>query len=282
MDTELARTFLAVVAAGNFVKAADRLFITQSTVSSRIRSLEELLGCRLFLRNKAGATLTPAGRQFQRHALNLLRTVEQARQAVGVPAGFRASLTVGARIGIWEDLLQRWLPRMRESLPDIAIVAEIGFEDDLTMGLVDGHIDIAAMYAPQSRPGLIVEPLLNEELILVQTEPCPRESVLDSRYVHVDWGPEFLARHSARFPESAGAAIKVNIGLLGLQHILKNGGSGYFPRRLVANHLSLGLLHRVPDAPSFTLPAFIVYPSEHDPEVFGPALNLIREIVARV
>ena len=105
MDTELARTFLSVVAAGNFVKAAERLFVTQSTVSARIQSLEEQLGRQLFVRNKAGTTLTRAGRQFQKHATTLLRTVEQARQDVGVREGYRASLTVGARIGIWEGLL---------------------------------------------------------------------------------------------------------------------------------------------------------------------------------
>ncbi len=71
MDTELARTFLAVIATGSFVEASPRLHITQSTVSSRIQRLEEQLGAELFVRNKAGTTLTPAGRQFQRHAAQL-------------------------------------------------------------------------------------------------------------------------------------------------------------------------------------------------------------------
>jgi len=44
VNTELARTFLTVVAAGNFVAAAERLHVTQSTVSARIRALEEQLG----------------------------------------------------------------------------------------------------------------------------------------------------------------------------------------------------------------------------------------------
>ena len=45
MDTELARTFLTVVASGNFITAADRLHVSQSTVSTRIQTLEEQLGC---------------------------------------------------------------------------------------------------------------------------------------------------------------------------------------------------------------------------------------------
>ena len=84
MDTELARTFLAVVSAGNFVTAAEKLHVTQSTVSARIQTLEQLLRVTLFVRNKAGAALTPAGRQFQKHASTLVRTVEHARQDVAL------------------------------------------------------------------------------------------------------------------------------------------------------------------------------------------------------
>ncbi len=105
MDTELARTFLTVVTAGNFISAADRLHVSQSTVSTRIHTLENQLGCTLFVRNKAGTTLTSAGRQFQRHAATLVRTIEQARHDIGIPEGFSGTLVVGGRIGLWEEFL---------------------------------------------------------------------------------------------------------------------------------------------------------------------------------
>jgi hypothetical protein len=50
------------------ISAADWLHASQSTVSTRIHTLEDQLGCTLFVRNKAGTTLTSAGRQLQRHA----------------------------------------------------------------------------------------------------------------------------------------------------------------------------------------------------------------------
>jgi LysR family transcriptional regulator, flagellar master operon regulator len=90
LGTELARTFLAIVAAGNVVGA-------------RIHALEQHFGRTLFVRNKAGTTLTPAGRQFQKHASILVRAVEHARHDVGVPRGFRAAVTVGGRFGLWEQ-----------------------------------------------------------------------------------------------------------------------------------------------------------------------------------
>ena len=279
MDTELARTFLAVVAAGSFVRAAERLFVTQSTVSARIHSLETELGCSLFVRNKAGTVLTSAGRQFQKHATTLLRVVAQARQDVGVPQGYRASLTIGARIGIWERLLSSALAHLRSAAPDVAVRAEIGFEEELMLGLVEGRIDIGVMYTPQSRPGLHVELVAREELVLVSTDSAERGEP-GPNYVYIDWGPEFFARHNTVFPEFTGPALSTNVGWLGLQHILAHGGAGYFPRRLVAAHLAEGRLTVLPNAPTFELPAYVVYPLERDDSVFGPALTVIRRVAA--
>src|SRR5690606_9513240 len=109
VDTELARTFLTVVSAGNFVSAAEQLNVTQSTVSARIANLEQQLGCVLFVRNKSGTTLTAAGRQFQKHASTLVRTVELARHDVGVPRGFRGALRSEER-RVGKEGRSRWPP----------------------------------------------------------------------------------------------------------------------------------------------------------------------------
>jgi len=277
METELARTFLTVVAAGNFIGASERLHVTQSTVSARIHTLEEQLGCTLFVRNKAGARLTAAGRQFQKHAAILVRTVERARQDVGTALGYRGTLAVGGRFGLWEGLLLAWLPLMRKMAPDISVRAEIGFEDDLMQGLVEGRVDIGVMYTPQSRPGLTVERLLEERLMMVSTERNT-EGLPDDGYVYVDWGPEFYAQHSLHFPDYAGAGVVANIGWLGLHHILEQGGSGYFPLRLIAPYLADGRLHHRVQAPEFRLPAHAVYPDEPRSATIGLALEAMRQI----
>jgi len=284
LDTELARTFLAVVAAGNFISAAERLHVTQSTVSARIHALEQQLGCSLFVRNKAGTTLTPAGRQFQKHAGVLVRTVEHARHDVGVPRGFRGALTIGGRFGLWEQLLLKWLPLMRAAAPDISLRAEIGMEPELMQGLVEGRLDIGVMYTPQSRPGLTVEPLLEETLILVSTDARridpARSGAPAHGYVYIDWGPEFYARHSALFPDFIGPALTASIGWLGLQHILEHGGSGYFPLRLARPYFADGRLTHLRQAPEFSLPAYMIYASEGRADFLDAALAAIRRVAA--
>jgi DNA-binding transcriptional LysR family regulator len=278
MDTEWARTFLAVVATGSFVRTAERLHVTQSTVSARIRALEEQLGCRLFVRNKSGATLTPAGRQFQKHAATLVRTIEQAQQDAGIVHGYRAVLTVGGRFALWVELLLKWLPLMRELAPDVSLRAEIDAEEGLMKRLVDRSMDIGVMYTPESRPGLTVEFLLEEQLELVCSDLGKGES--GEGFVYVDWGPDFHILHSQNFPDFGTPALVVGIAWLGLQHLLTSGGSGYFPRRLVRRYIESGRLLRVPDSPTFALPAYMVYPSDADPDTFATALGAMRRVAA--
>lgn len=275
MDTELARTFLAVVTAGNFVSAAERLHVTQSTVSARIQTLEAALGRKLFVRNKGGTTLTAAGRQFQKHAATLVRTVEQARHDVGVGERFRGAVTIGARFGLWEQFLLPLLPALLRDAPDISVRAEIGLERELMLGLIEGHLDIGVMYTPESRPGLAVEHLFDERLVLASTDGKGKASP-GPGYVYIDWGPEFFARHNASFPAFQGSALTANIGWLGLEHVLQNGGSGYFPLRLVRPHLPRRKLSILPGAPEFDLSAYLVYPSNADTRVVGGALAAIR------
>lgn len=279
MDTELARTFLTVVASGSFGDAAARLHVTQSTVSSRIQRLEETLGAALFVRNKAGASLTAAGRQFQRYAALLTRTVEQARQDIGTVSGYQATLTVAGRFGLWEELLLRWLATFRALAPDIGVRAITGFEDELMADLVEGRIDFALLYTPQARPGLTIEPLLEEALVMVASNP--NATAAPGRdYIYVDWGPEFHAHHSKAFPDYTGAALTVNTGWLGLQHVLANGGAGYFPMRLTRALELAGRVHRVADAPAFRLPAYLCFATKMQAEPLALALDTIRRVAA--
>ncbi|MEZ5647570.1 MAG: LysR family transcriptional regulator [Alphaproteobacteria bacterium] len=277
MDVTLARTFLEVVATGNFISAAERLHVTQSTVSMRIKSLEEQLGQILFSRSKAGANLTPAGQHFQRHAATMVRVWEQARYEVSLPAGHRALLTVGGQFSLWDRLLLRWLPWMRAEAPDIALRAEVGLSDGLMTRLVEGTLDIGVMYTPQSRPGLRSFKLLEENLVLAGTR-SDIESTPGPDYVYVDWGPEFQANHAMHFPDVYRPGLSVGLGALALSYILESGGSGYFPKRVIRSYLADKKLYLAPDAPVFHRPAYVVYPETLDPELVEVAVRGLKHV----
>jgi DNA-binding transcriptional LysR family regulator len=291
MDIDQVKTFLQVAAHGSFLEAANRVHVTQSTVSARIQNLEQALGARLFIRNRAGAVLTPAGRRFLRHAKTLVLTYEQARHDVGLASRFRASLTIGARIALWDQFLPRWAARMRHLAPDVSLTTEIGFEEDLMRRVIAGTLDLALMYGPSQGAGLRVDNLFDETLILVTPDPPPvgqggqnqgQVSVpgVDDDYVYVDWGPTFYAEHRKVYPDFERPARTANIGWLGLQLILADRGTCFVPERVAAAYLRGGCLHRVPDSPILRMPAYVVYPRESDNEVLATALGILRELVA--
>ncbi len=279
MDIELARTFLAVAATGNFVAAAGKLHVTQSTVSARIQALENQLGAKLFLRGRNGAELTAAGKRFLSHAKNLVRTLEQARHDVGLPQGYHDVLTLSARIGLWEGFLPRWVNWMRKAAPDVSLRLEIGFEEDIMQGLIEGTVDIGALYTPVTRPGLVIEHLFDETLLLVAS---PGETAWSGDdYLHIDWGPEFNAQFSEHFPDVDSPAVTVNIGWLAMQQALDFGGSSYLPRRLVQEHIDSGCLQHVPDSPVFKLPAYVVFPRESYHDTLNHALEGLRMLAEK-
>lgn len=281
MDIDLARTFLAVVDGGSFVEAARRVYVTQSTVSTRIRTLEERLGKALFERSKAGAVLTPAGAQFHKHAVALLRVWEQARLEVSLPPGYQGALTVGGQYSLWDGFLTDWLARMRSRAPEVAIRTLSGVSSALMQRLVEGTLDIGVMYTPQSRPGFELEMLFEEELVLVSSEPRPGGASggkLGRNYIYIDWGPEFQVDHSLNFPDLVTPGLYMEIGSLGLKYLLQNRASAYLPRRLVQQPLAEGRLKLVPQAPAFHYPAYVVYPAAGEPAIIDLVLKNLRSV----
>jgi DNA-binding transcriptional LysR family regulator len=278
MDITLARTFLAIVAAGSFVRAAERLNISQTTVSARVRSLEEQLRRPLFVRNKTGASLTPAGEQFLRHAPALVQLWERARHEVAVPPGRRAVLAVGAELSLWDPLLLRWLLWMRRAAPDLALRAHVGLQEDLMDQVAEGILDVAVLYAPRYRAGLKVELLAEERLVMVTTPPGVEGE--PPGYVQVDWGPEFPLRQGAEQSAQEDPALYAGFGPLGLGYILEAGGSGYFRMSAVRPHLESGRVTLVCGAPEFLHPAYAVHAEASDADLIRTALDGLRSVTA--
>ena len=279
MDINLARTFLEIVSSHSFAKAAEQLHVTQTAVSARVKTLEDLLGRKLFVRNKAGASLTAAGEQFVRHAMALVQAWEQARHQMTVPPGRRALVTVGCEISLWQPLLLDWLLWMRQGAPDLALRTEVGVAEDLLERVAHGTLDIVIAYAPRQRPGLRIELLIEEKLVLVTTSPT-LEVPQAADYVYVDWGPEFAAQHSLAFPELSSVGVSSSLGPLGLEYLLIVGGAGYFRQNVVHSHVKAGRLYRVPGAPEFLYPAYAVYAGNADMKVLESALAGLRQVAA--
>lgn len=281
MDIDRARTFLEIVHSGSFLKAAERLNVTQTTVSARIRTLEDELGRQLFVRNRNGARLTPAGREFERYAQSFVQIWERARQQLAVPQGRTSVVALGGELSLWNPLLLDWLVWMKSAEPRIAIHAHVGVPDQLLEQLRTGVLDIAVLYAPKLMQGFKVNLLLEEQLVLVRGRKRDGAGQGEDEYVYVDWGPLFAAQHDANSATFGEPGLLVGLGPLGLSYILRAGGMGYFRKGVVAPLVQAGELEYVAGAPEFTYPAYAVYPEDGEARTdVRAALDALRKVVA--
>lgn len=276
MDIEIARTFLAVVETGSFFNAAGKVNVTQSTVSMRIRTLEQQLGQPVFERSKAGAAMTPAGRNFQRHATTLVRTWTQAKLDAALPATLDTVVEIGAPPSLWDGFLIDAIPTLKAKIPNLAIKASLATSDALGSQLNDGTLDLAVMYRPQNTSGLAVEQLFEDEFVLVSSDNDASVDPFGEGYVLIDWGSEFRAHHLLNFPQFTTPSLQLGIGTLGLQYLRTVPASGYFPRRSIEAEVQAGWLHLIDSAPRFTYAAYAVYGESQSDGIAGQTAQLLR------
>ncbi|MQU68391.1 LysR family transcriptional regulator [Sinorhizobium meliloti] len=280
MSIEQVRAFLEVASTGGFQHAAERLNVTQSTISARIASLESRLNRQLFHRRRNGAALTTGGHQFYSSAVNILRAWERGQQVAGLPDGLSALISLGVEDNHWPRVVPDWLKEMSDRLPNVATSIVSERSDHLMEKLRIGFLDLAVLYDPQHCPEANIEPLGSEELIMVSTYPRKVEVGAVPGYVFVDWGETFRAQHSMHFPGVFSHKLTLRSSAVALDHILTNTGSGYFLRRSVAPLLEAGRLFVVEGAPRFQRPVFVAVRNDPIvPEYIDAAVQALQDVV---
>ncbi len=158
---------VAVADARSFRQAAARCSVSQPTLSTQIKKLESELGVTLFDRTVAPLALTPVGERVVARARLVLDQVGELR----AEAALHADAEGGAlRLGLFPTLgpylLPHIVPTIRERFPSLKLLLTEEKSTDLLAMLEAGRLDAIALALPVVGPGLHVEPLFREELLL--------------------------------------------------------------------------------------------------------------------
>lgn len=276
MDIQLAKTFLEIMSAGSFQEAAKRLHVTQTTVTARVKGLEEALGCRLFVRNRAGASLTKEGERFVKHAKNLVFTWQRARLELSKPLETSSSLMIGVENSLWNPLLVETINQLQSEkdsathTTDIVFDAHIEDEMQLIEKLDKGVLDAVVVHKPHYRSNFVVELLMEEKLIHVQSTKCSQPNLF------IDWGKEFKSQYDSVLPNPRQQGFKTNLGPLALKVMLGQGGNGYFRTRVVQKYLANGELERVSGAHEFSYPVYLLYREQVASDALGRFIEVLK------
>ena len=174
MELRHLRYFDAIADTQNFTRAAERLHVTQSTLSHQIRQLEEELGLVLFDRSHKKVALTEAGEMMRSHLLPALQQIDRGLQAMSHPA---ETLSGEIRIAATHSFNTRLVPLCLSSFlshhPGVRVSVEELSASLIAKRLASGHLELGVSYRPEDRSDLWFEPLYNEELKLVVSDRHP-------------------------------------------------------------------------------------------------------------
>jgi DNA-binding transcriptional LysR family regulator len=275
VDITFIRTFLELSQNRHFGKTAQSLFITQSAVSARIRHLEEQLGVKLLTRDRNNIQLTPAGVRFQRHAEGIVTLWNMARQETALEDESKTLISIGGMYSLWDIVLVSWLGELRENRPDLAIRAEALDSHSIITKLREGSLDLGFFFdAPRINQIKLFE-CGEIEFVLVSklNELTANEAVERDDYILVDWGTEFLTTHANLYPSILATGLRVNLGRLALDQIVRYGGSAYLAREMVQPYIDKHDIFLVSDAPPIERKFYIGF------GINNPRQDIIEDIL---
>lgn len=160
--------FVSVVEKKNFSRAADKHHLSQPGVSLIIRQLEEQFHAQLLHRSPKHVELTRAGEILYRHALEIIRHWEEAKEEIhllnDVVAG---SIKIGASFTIGEYLVPGILARFAGKYPTVESQVLIGNTEEVAEWVKNGEIDIGLVEGEVENYDLAIIPFMEDEMIII-------------------------------------------------------------------------------------------------------------------
>jgi LysR family transcriptional regulator, cyn operon transcriptional activator len=175
------RAFVEVARSNNVSRAAERVGLTQSRVSQQLKELETALGTALFTRVGRRLTLTPAGRLFSDHALEVLGKLDVAVRAVGdVSDGARSHIRVGVVPACNLAFMPALLASLHELRPGYTVSLDEGSANDLEHEIEAGRLDVGIGFLPHASRSIRYHRVLREKFALIvgRKHPLAEQTVL--------------------------------------------------------------------------------------------------------
>lgn len=257
MNLTAVNTFLTIVETGSLVRASQRLNVTQSTVTARLKALESELGQTLLHRQKSGVSLTSDGFRFRRYAEGMINLWRQAQQETSLPKGVGTVCNLGCHVDLWPGLGRQMLDEIERDYPTAVLSSWPGNQVLLEQWLGTGLIDAAITYRITTHESQTMHTLSEERLVMYSTRSGSKPGS-DPGYIYVDAGGEFGRRYTAAYSSEDFARISFGSAVWALEYLLERGGSAYLPEHLASGAVSSGKLHSVAGAPVFTRARYLI------------------------
>ena len=262
MQIDLLDTFLDLVETRSFNRTADRLGVTQSTVSARVAALEDAIGARLFIRSRAGTEMSTEGVRFESHARLLRQEWNEARHAVA-PAGDTATL----RLGIQNDLaaahIGELVAEFRRAFPQMAFYIEPDYSTQMCADLVTGAQDFALLFTPKPHPDLYFQSVGEVTYRLISSDAATRAAINPATYISTNFSPAFARANRQLLPDLTSTPLAVGQSATVVSLLQAMGGSGFVSAETADAMVASGRFAHVSDVADMGQPIYAAMHLRH-------------------
>ncbi|HXC37871.1 MAG TPA: LysR substrate-binding domain-containing protein [Burkholderiales bacterium] len=228
MDLRKLRYFIAVAEEASFRRAAERLHVTQPTLSEQVQELEKDIGVALFERMPRGVRLSRAGESLLREARRLLGELDEAvEQARRVGRGETARLRVAfSEVSAQQRLVAEALHRFRRAHGEVALELTLLNSAEQRQALREGEIDAGFLHESGGREKNIATEVLQTDhyvLVIARDDPLARKKAISAADLE---GRTLLWAHRKVDASGGGGSTESHFASIGIpsSRLIRTGG----------------------------------------------------------
>lgn len=165
------RYFSEIAATGNLSRAAERVNISQPSLTLAMQRLERAVGAALLVRSRKGVSLTPAGQQLLRHARQMLQMWDDVRAtAQASMQEVQGVYSIGCHPSMARNIFRHFLPALLAAHPQLEVRIKHDVSRRVAEDVVSLKTDMGIVVNPAPHPDLIIHKLAEDEVTLWQAE----------------------------------------------------------------------------------------------------------------
>jgi DNA-binding transcriptional LysR family regulator len=269
MEFEQLEAFLAIARTKSFTRSAEMLHVAQSTVTTRIKILEEHLGNPLFERDSRRVKLSAAGLVLLPYAQRIMELRLEGARAAKIEGQFEDRLVIGSLGSLWDFVFFPIINEFRLYHSQISLRLITGHSDDIIRKLMDGIVDVGLIFIPPHHPDIEILPLYEDSIHLVghpsmfsEKREVSANELLTLPYIHMDWGSPFTEWYEQEIGRNHLPAFQVDHTSFLIKLLLNKEGVAFLPDSFCKNFIIDGKLKKIFFQSNIPLPkrkAYIVY-----------------------
>jgi LysR family transcriptional repressor of citA len=167
VNSDTLKTFILLAGCKSFTRTAQELSVVQSTVSSRIKTLETELGQKLFEREKQDIALTKIGEEFLDYAIKMVQIEEYFMAKIKFSAQYNEKLNVYCSHSLFDCYVVNFAIKYIEKYSNISLKINLLHSEEILLLLDEGKVDIAYSNFPFHNEMYCCVPFVKDRVVLV-------------------------------------------------------------------------------------------------------------------